>query len=72
MKKSLEGYLYNKIEEFGKEKYVHVGFEDEKGQFEKMLAGFVPEPGMKKRVRLTIEILEESSEKTEKERKNKK
>ncbi len=59
MKKSLEGYLYNKVEKFGEEKYVHVGFQDDKKQFEDLLASFVPEIGMKKRVRLTIETLDE-------------
>ncbi len=72
MKKSLEGYLYNRIEKFGTKKYVHVGFDDGAGKFEKMLASLVPEVGMKKKVRLTIEILEKPVKSRHNKAKNKK
>ena len=59
MKKTINGYLFNRIEEIGNKKYNHIGFEGEKQSFGDLLASIVPKIGMKKKVRLTIEILEE-------------
>jgi len=51
------GYLFNRIEELGDKKYNHIGFEDKNKSFGDLLASFVPEIGMKKKARITIEIL---------------
>ncbi len=56
IKKSLEGEIYHEIEEFGGKKYVHIGFRDKDGVFGDTLASFVPEPGMKKKAKISIEI----------------
>ena len=58
MKKTIEGELFHEIEEFGNKKYAHIGFRDKEMQFGELMASFVPEIGMKKRARLTIEILD--------------
>lgn len=58
MKKSLEGELYHEIEKLGNEDFAHIGFRDAENQFGEIMASFVPEIGMTKKVRLTIEILE--------------
>jgi len=59
MKKTIEGNLFNRIEEFGDKKYSHVGFEDDDKNFGSLIESFVPKVGMKRKVRLTIELLEE-------------
>ena len=59
IKKTISGYLFNRIEEMGDKKYNHIGFEGEKQSFGDLLASIVPKIGMKKKVRLTIEILDE-------------
>ncbi|RLC38659.1 hypothetical protein DRH27_01720 [Candidatus Falkowbacteria bacterium] len=58
MKKTIKGNLFNRIEKLGNKKYVHVGFEDKDKTFGNLLGSFVPEVGMKKKVKLTIEILD--------------
>lgn len=58
MKKSIEGKIYNRIEKFGDKEYKHVGFEDENKKFGEMLESIVPEVGMTKKVKITLEILE--------------
>jgi hypothetical protein len=58
MKKTIEGYLYNRIEKLGEQEYNHIGFEDEKQVFGDMLATLVPKVGDQKKARLTIELLE--------------
>ncbi len=58
MKKSFDGWLFNRMETLGDREYNHVGCEGEDREFGDFLAQFVPEVGMKRRVRFTIETLE--------------
>lgn len=58
MKHQMEGVLYNQLEDFGDQTYQHIGFRDKDRTFGDMLEFLVPETGMTKKVRLTIEILE--------------
>lgn len=59
MKKEIEGEIFHEIEELGNKKYEHIGFRDKDNQFGKIMASFVPEVGMKKRAKLTIELFNE-------------
>jgi len=59
IKKTLEGYLFNRIEELGNKKYNHVGCEGINENFGDFISQFVPEIGTKRKVRCTIEILED-------------
>ncbi len=61
MKKTIEGEIFHEIEEFGGEKYEHIGFRDKEGKFGDMLEEFVPEIGMKKKAKLTIEVKDSES-----------
>jgi hypothetical protein len=61
MKKIITGYLFNRLEEMGKEKFNHIGFEGEKESFGDAMASIVPEIGMRKKARLTIELLSEDN-----------
>jgi len=61
--KVIEGELFHEIEELGNREYVHVGFRDKENKFGDMIEGIVPEVGMTKKVRLTIEFLEEENDK---------
>ncbi len=63
MKKTIEGYLFNRIEEMGGRKYNHIGFEDREKSFGDLLVSFVPEIGMTKKARLTIETLDSEKDK---------
>ncbi len=57
LKKVISGELFHEIEEFGGKKYEHMGFRDEKNKFGDMLSEIVPEIGMIKKVKITIEML---------------
>ena len=57
--KTIEGELFHEIEKLGNKSYVHVGFRDKDDKFGDMIEGIVPEVGMTKKVKLTIEFLEE-------------
>jgi len=57
MKKTIQGHLFNRIEKLGNKKYNHIGFEDEEKKFGDIIASFVPKIGMKKKVKLTIELI---------------
>jgi len=59
MKKVFEGYLFNRIEKIGDRKYNHVGCEGEDKNFGNFLSQFVPEVGMRREVKFTIEVREE-------------
>ena len=59
MQKSLDGELFHEIEKMGNEDFAHIGFRDKDNSFGDMMATFVPEIGMTKKVRITIEILED-------------
>jgi len=59
MKKTIEGYLFNRIEKLGNKEYNHIGFEDNEKSFGDIMASLVPKVGMKKKARLTIELFDE-------------
>jgi hypothetical protein len=59
MEKTFEGYLFNRIEEIGSKKYNHVGCEGKDKSFGDFLSEFVPEIGMRRKVKFTIKSLEE-------------
>ena len=59
MKKSFEGWLFNRIEIVGGKEYNHIGCEGENKDFGEFLVQFVSEVGMRRKVRFTIEALEE-------------
>ena len=56
-KQSLIGEVYHEIEEFGNKKYTHIGFRDKENKFGDMLAELVPEIGMTRKVKVTLELL---------------
>lgn len=58
MKLTFEGYLFNRLEKIGNKKYNHVGCEGETNEFGDFLTQFVPELGMKRKVKFTIESKE--------------
>jgi len=58
MKKTIEGWLFNRIETFGDKKYNHLGCEGKNKSFGDFLAQFVPQVGMRRKVRFTIETLD--------------
>ena len=58
MKKTIQGELYHEIEKLGNKKYRHVGFRDKANSFGDMMESIVPEVGMTKKVKLTIETIE--------------
>lgn len=58
MQKMIEGEIFHEIEDFNGKNYAHIGFRDAENTFGDMLAALVPEVGMKRKARLTIEILE--------------
>jgi hypothetical protein len=55
---SIEGKLFNRIEEYGGKKYQHIGFEDSENKFGSLLESLVPETGATKKVKLIIEPLD--------------
>ena len=56
IKKSLEGELYHEVEKLGNKDYAHIGFRDKKDTFGDALASFVPEIGMTRKAKITIEV----------------
>jgi len=58
MEKTINGFLFNRIEELGDKKFNHVGFEGEAQDFGELLLTLVPEVGMRKKVKITIELLD--------------
>ena len=62
MKGTLEGELYHEIELLGDKKYAHIGFRDKEKTFGDLLESLVPEVGMTRKARITIEVLDEESE----------
>ena len=59
IKKTFYAYLYNRIETIGKEKFNHIGCEGIKQDCGETLSTFVPNLNDRKKVKLTIETLEE-------------
>ena len=60
MKKTFEGWLFNRLEILGDKKFNHVGCESNKEEFIDFITRFVPKLGMKRKVKFTIEAEEES------------
>ncbi len=60
IKKEVVGYLFNRIEKIGGKDYNHIGFEGKEESFGDILASFVPKVGMRKKVKITIEVLEKN------------
>jgi len=58
MKKTFGGWLFNRIEVLGNKKYNHLGCEGESEEFTEFLSQFVPEVGMRRKVKFTIEAQE--------------
>ena len=58
-RKTIEGVLFHEIEVLGGKKVEHLGFRDENNAFGELLAEHVPEVGMKRKARVTIETLDE-------------
>jgi len=58
MKKSIVGYLFNRIENLGNKKYNHIGCEGEAKSFEDFLLSFVPKIGMRIKVQFTVETFD--------------
>ncbi len=59
MKKTFEGYLFNRLEKLGNRRYNHVGCEGKDTEFGDFLTQFVPELGMQRKVKFIIETLQE-------------
>lgn len=49
MKKTFEGYLFNRLEKIGNKTYNHVGCKGENRDIGDFLTEFVPELGMKRK-----------------------
>ncbi|MCD6558094.1 MAG: hypothetical protein J7K31_03640 [Candidatus Aenigmarchaeota archaeon] len=58
IRKTIEGELFHEIEELGNKKYEHIGFRDKENKFGDIISSFVPKVGMKRKAKLTIEILD--------------
>lgn len=58
MKKTFNGYLFNRIEKIGNKKYNHVGCQGKNKNFGDFLSQFVPKLGTQRKVKFTIETLE--------------
>ncbi len=67
MKKTINGWLFNRIEKLGAKKFNHIGCESENESFGDFLTSFVPKIGMRKKARFTIEILDNSEKKEKSE-----
>lgn len=61
MKKTIIGYLFNRIEKMGGRRFNHIGCEGESKEFGDFLASFVPQIGMRRKVKFTIETIEDGS-----------
>lgn len=59
MQITFEGHLFNRIETIGNKEYNHVGCEGENQSFGDFLSKFVPEIGMRRKVKFTIKAIEE-------------
>ncbi|MDD3808137.1 MAG: hypothetical protein PHG49_00995 [Candidatus Pacebacteria bacterium] len=60
MKKIFKGKLFNRLETLGQQTFNHVGCEGDNEQFIDFLTQFVPELGDQRKVKFTIEALEET------------
>ncbi len=59
MKLTFEGFLFNRLEKIGNKNYNHVGCEGEHSDFGDFLTHFVPQIGMRRKVKFIIESLED-------------
>jgi hypothetical protein len=59
MKKTFEGKLYNRLEKLGKKNFNHIGCMGDSEKFINFLAKFVPKLGMQRKVKFTVESIEE-------------
>lgn len=59
MKKTFNGWLYNRIEKLGEKLFNHVGCRGRDEKFINFLTQFVPEVGMQRKVKFTVETQEE-------------
>jgi hypothetical protein len=64
LKKTIDGELFHEIEDLGNRKYEHIGFRDDENRFGDIIGSLVPEVGMKRRARLTIEITDDEQDGT--------
>jgi len=58
MKKTFKGWLYNRIEKLGGESFNHVGCKGKDKNFIDFLTQFVPQIGMQRKVKFTVEAEE--------------
>jgi len=59
MKKTFDGWLFNRIEKLGGDIFNHVGCKGNDEKFSDFLTQFVPEIGMQRKVKFTIETQED-------------
>jgi len=59
MKKTFKGYLFNRMESLGGEKFNHVGCMGDSEKFIDFLTQFVPEIGMQRKVEFTVRTEED-------------
>lgn len=59
MKKTFEGWLFNRMERLGGKLFNHVGCEGDNEHFIDFLTRFVPETGTLRRVTFTVESRDE-------------
>ena len=62
MKKTFYVYLYNRIEKIGNENFNHIGCEGIEQDCGETLSMFVPNLNDRKKVKFTIETLEENKD----------
>ncbi len=55
MKKTINGWLYNRIEKIGSKDFNHIGCEGENASFGDFLDSVVPKIGTRRKVKFTIE-----------------
>ncbi len=62
MKKTFNGWLFNRMEKLGGQVFNHVGCEGDNEQFIDFLTQFVPKTGTRRRVTFTVESQEDIKE----------
>lgn len=62
MKKTFNGWLFNRMEKLGGKVFNHVGCEGDNEQFIDFLTQFVPEIGMQRKVTFTVESQDDIEE----------
>ncbi len=59
MKKTFEGFLYNRLEKLGDKNFNHVGCRGKNKNFIDFLTEFVPNIGMQRKVKFIVETIED-------------